>query len=294
MSVPTSNQLAGQRHVAKTSDLGALADLMEHRDDEQILSFPFHSTGENNAIGSINLGGHKSIKSRPPDQGRNLTYHNKAANVAQPDNYFSGALNSTKFNQGFQRRMEGDCKNELKEREQAYFAAAVVKKEANIAVRREEVARKVHERGFDMITGKPFPGAVIATEKPSMRQCGDGLGPEASHRGNAMLRDSVVGRFHRAQESGNNHDARQDMMGREGLNGPRLSGVLGPEKGEMQSYGVEDNFSKSKYNPNPALNSTLGLAETTVAGKFTPRQQPGNVSGDPVGRANWAKGFQLG
>jgi len=291
MEIPSSEQLKAHRHIARSSDVGDLADLMVHRDDMQILSFPFHSTGDLN-VGSINLGGHKSTKSRPVDQGNALVYHKDVEQMTNGD--FSGSLNTTKFNKGFQRRMEKDCKNELKDQEQAYFAAAALKKEQMREVRREEVARKKNERGFDILTGKLFEGHTAPKEKPSMKQLGDGLGPEASHRGFAELRESTVGRFHRPQDSGNNHDARQEVLAREGLNNPRQSALLQAGKSDFPSYGVEDNFSKSQYDANLPQESRHGLVEHRVPGKFTPRTQPGNPSGDAERRKNWAKGFELG
>jgi hypothetical protein len=290
MSIPTRNQLHSQQHVAQSSDMGDVADLMVHRDDMHIPSFAFHSTGECN-VGSINLGGHKSIKSRPQDRNNELIYHTTTQTM-KADN-FSGSLSETKFKQGFMRRMEGGCTNILKDQEQAYFAAAAEKKERMREVRREEVARKKNERGFDILTGKPFANAVLKEERPGMRMCGDGLGPEASMRGFATLRESTVGRFHRPQESGHNHDHRQDMLAREGLTRPRQSALLEPGKADFASHGVEDNFSKSQYNPLPPQ-ATTGLVEYRVPGKFTPRTQPGNPSGDSHKRANWAKGIQIG
>lgn len=289
--VPSRERLQDQLHVARTSDLGKVADLMVHRQDMQIAAFPFHSAGGHTDIGSINLGGHKGTHNNPEDRGKSLIFH--TGRQTKPDDFGSN-MNNTKFNRGFQRRMESDCKNVLKDQEQAYFAAAAVKKEIQREMRREEVARKKNERGFDILTGKLFDNAVVQPERPSMKMCGDGLGPEAPKRGFAELRESTGGRFHRPHESGDSHDKRQDMLQREGLNSVKSSALLQAGKADYPSHGVEDNFSKNMYQPNRPSASTIGLVECRAPGKFTPRNQPGNPSGDPERRIHWAKGFQLG
>ena len=104
-SVPTNNDIRSQLHIAKKEDLGDLASLMVHKEDVQLRSFPFHSTGMGTALGSINLGGHKSIEARPRNLGYELTYHT-GDTKEEP----MGGLNATKFGKGFQRRMEGDIR----------------------------------------------------------------------------------------------------------------------------------------------------------------------------------------
>ena len=49
------------------------------------------------------------------------------------------------------------------------------------------------------------------------------------------------------------------------------SSILGVGNSDLMSYGVEDQFSKSQYEPNrPCLSE--GLIETTAAGRFTPEK----------------------
>jgi len=301
------------RHKAG-GDAAGVAELMIHRDNEMIPTFAFHSAGEA-GVGSINLGGHKDTKSKPRDVGNALIYHHSGENhCSVGDHYnerFSGGLTTTKFNKGFQRRMERDVVNELKSAEQSYHAEAAGRKEQMRANRSRASADRKYNRGFDIVSGRPIApssktpssvstgtGAVqVQVQSEAMnktkRMLGDGLGPEAAHRGNGILRESTVGRYHQPQFSGNTHDYRQGVLVAGGLTKPRSSALMQPGKADFPSFGVEDNFSKSQYTPLPQQSSN-GLVEARMPGAYTPRTQPGNPSGDPAKRSNWAKGFQLG
>ena len=61
------------------------------------------------------------------------------------------------------------------------------------------------------------------------------------------------------------------MMVTEGLSKSKSSSILGVGNADLGSFGVEDQFSKSNYEPNrPCL--AEGLYETTAAGRFTPEK----------------------
>ena len=47
--------------------------------------------------------------------------------------------------------------------------------------------------------------------------------------------------------SGGKHEKRQDCLMREGISKPKMQGVISVGKAEAPSYGIEDQFSKSKY-----------------------------------------------
>lgn len=72
-------------------------------------------------------------------------------------------------------------------------------------------------------------------------------------------------------DSGDNHDARQDLLQREGLNKPKKSTLLGIGRGDLASVGAEDMFSKSIYDPAKAC-AIEGLVEKSRPGRFTPRK----------------------
>jgi hypothetical protein len=291
-----------QRHVAGLdvhTDDAALATLMTvDPNAPRLMTFEFHTSGSD-AIGSINLGGHMNIKARPNDVGHSLV--RTAGNVNQPDrstDAFDGGLQHTRFHRGFKRRQESNIINELKDAETAYYAAAEDKKAMMRQNRSQALSTMRLRNGFNIITGQalqepgapPPRGGLGASEffktLPS-------LGPEAPQRGSNVLRESVVGRFHRPQESGDNHDRRQKVLVAGGLLKPQYSGVIQLGKPEQPSFGVEDNFSKSLYTEKPA-GGLHGLVEKRQPGAFTPRKQPGNPSGNPTSRINWARGVVIG
>ncbi len=295
--VPTQEQLHNHRHEALKAAKGELAELMEYRDDLQLRTFAFHSSANINGIGSINLGGHKSIKSNPVDIGGQLVMHNTSQRLPQKDN-FSGSLNATKFHKGFQRRMECDITNELKDAEERNKIESEDRKSKMRNCRMQEMKTRASGSGFNILTGKVIDQNAIPQENSFKKTLNhhhtNGLGPEAPARGFSILRESPVGRFHQPQNSGNNHDYRQEMLCKEGINKPKYTGILAVGKGDLPSYGVEDQFSKSEYDKNRSHLSKQGLHEARMPGKYTPRKQEGNPSGDPIARAHWATGFQLG
>lgn len=71
--------------------------------------------------------------------------------------------------------------------------------------------------------------------------------------------------------SGDNHDQRQDLLQREGLNKPKKSSLLGIGGADLASAGAEDMFSKSMYDPARAC-AVEGLVENMRPGRFTPRK----------------------
>jgi hypothetical protein len=94
------------------------------------------------------------------------------------------------------------------------------------------------------------------------------------------------------QGSGESHHQRQDVLLREGLLSKKMSSVLDLEKGELPSYGVEDQFSKSNYHQKSVI-ASRGLPDMRKPGLYTPRNQPTNPSGVPEITQNWAKGVDL-
>jgi hypothetical protein len=96
-----------------------------------------------------------------------------------------------------------------------------------------------------------------------------------------------------------------------GVNTPQFTSILQIGKKDLPSFGVEDQFSKSQYTNKP-LHATMGLCESRVPGKFTPRKQfesyahgggggvagclggsSYNPSGDPSVLMKWSKGIDL-
>lgn len=71
--------------------------------------------------------------------------------------------------------------------------------------------------------------------------------------------------------SGKNHDERQDLLQREGLNKPKKSTLLGIGTADLASAGANDMFSKAIYDPAKTC-AVEGLVETCVPGCYTPRK----------------------
>ena len=71
--------------------------------------------------------------------------------------------------------------------------------------------------------------------------------------------------------SGENHNRRQDLLLREGLNKPKKSSLLGIGTADLLSAGVEDAFSKAIYDPAKACDRE-GLVEISIPGRYTPRK----------------------
>lgn len=86
-----------------------------------------------------------------------------------------------------------------------------------------------------------------------------------------------------ASGSGENHDKRQDLLHREGLNKLKKSALLGIGRADLPSVGAEDMFSKAVYDPGHTC-VVEGLVETTRPGRFTPRKftREGNSNFTPV------------
>ena len=94
------------------------------------------------------------------------------------------------------------------------------------------------------------------------------------------------------QLGGHNHHYRQDVLAREGLLVAKKSSILDLSKGELHSYGVEDQFCKSEYAAKSDV-ASRGLADVKVIGLFSPRMQPLNPSGDKELKQTWTKGIDL-
>lgn len=71
--------------------------------------------------------------------------------------------------------------------------------------------------------------------------------------------------------SGKNHDKRQDLLQREGLNKPKKSTLLGIGGADLASAGANDMFSKAIYDPAKAC-AVEALVEMCIPGRYTPRK----------------------
>ncbi|GMH80846.1 hypothetical protein TL16_g08719 [Triparma laevis f. inornata] len=183
-------------------------------------------------------------------------------------------VHTSKFKKGFQRRQYSDIRQDdiRKQREFQKEQASAL----HLDRRRERARQRGEYNGFNPITGTVAPNREMKKDinswlldgQPTKVQVGEGPSQELQRIGHIQLRDSKS-RFFLPHYSGTNHDRRQNMMVTEGLSKSKSSSILGVGNSDLLSYGVEDQFSKSLYEPDrPCL--AEGLVETTAAGRFTP------------------------
>ena len=223
------------------------------------------------------------------DRKPDLLYHNSGPRsiIADTRENFNS---STKFPKEFFRRSGTDIFNEEAARRREY-GELVAKKSEALAVNRSVRLQQIDRRnGYDVITGEKTSN-VPYRRAEGIKYMGDGLGPEAPLRGHHMLRDSR-NRFFTPQYNGPAHEYRQAVLKSEGLIKSKFSRVLYHGKPELVSYGIEDQFSKSNYMQLSA-SAQHGLVETTAVGKYTPRKQQGNPSGNPDLTKAWGKGVLI-
>lgn len=193
-------------------------------------------------------------------------------------------LQSTKFGQGFNRRQESNIINP---------AADAIREHAREVQQRAERAERErceNLRRIDSMSGFNIISHEIKGDGPKQVREGkkklDGRMSDISNRnGQIMLRDSM-GKFFMPQGSGHRHAYRQHVILHEGVYEPRCSSIIQIGSKDLPSYGIEDNFSKSQYTATGEA-TKRGLAEMKLPGKFTPRKQPGNPSGDDRILKNW-------
>ena len=111
---------------------------------------------------------------------------------------------------------------------------------------------------------------------PQARFIGDGVSSELQRSGHILLRNSHY-RFFQPHYSGEPHDKRQVQIVTEGQHQLKTSSVLGIGRSDLESYGVEDQFSHSvydgRYQRPPEDGGCEGLHEKTHPGRYTPRKQ---------------------
>ena len=203
----------------------------------------------------------------------------------------NGGLRDTKFGTGFTRKMTIDNP----------AADEIARKQVEINAHKEHLLQKRaddlrlldQKSGFNVITHAP-KGTGPRPDRSGKRRIEMHVSDEIAANSRIVLRESL-GRFHMPHASGNQHEYRQLVLYKDGLEQPRFSAVLEPGKADLKSYGIEDNFGKSQYPGGPRLPPTarVGLYEMREPGKFTPRKQPNNPSGNPDLVKSWGSGMDI-
>jgi hypothetical protein len=206
-----------------------------------------------------------------------------------------GDLTVNKFGSGFFRRPQTTISNPSADVIRQHSADWADHARMINDDRREVLKVTDSKYRYDLITGVQRPYLMrngVVDRAIGKRIHGDeGLGPEAPHRGSFNLHESK-GRFFMPQHGGPTHHYRQDVMAREGLLIEKRSSILDLTKGELPSYGVEDQFTKSDYAPKSVVAST-GISDVKVIGLHSPRMQPLNPSGDAQLKHGWTRGVDL-
>ncbi|CAM9645305.1 unnamed protein product, partial [Hapterophycus canaliculatus] len=183
----------------------------------------------------------------------------------------SKGLSTTRFHQGFQRRNQ----SQIKQAESRLEREAHKQHQSwrHVQRRRQRLGSLDKRNGFNIITGDFNPKCRCTTPfhtEPRKRETGS-LSDVAERAEYLLLRDSQY-KFHAPAWSGKNHDERQDLLRREGLNRPKKSTLLGVGGADLASAGAEDMFSKAIYDPSKAC-IIEGLVEKCIPGRYTPRKE---------------------
>jgi hypothetical protein len=247
----------------------------------------FQSTRGNN----ITLGQHKKkFEQSYGEFKQSMIYHDDGPrNLDHCPVTFEGGLSQTRFHKGFQRRSETNIHNPLQEQEKMYRTMSS-KRSLDACENRKQTLTKVASAvHYDIING----ACQAVKDKPpkpeGLRMNGDGLGSEAPLRGSAILRESP-GRYFAPYPSGHNQNHRQDVLLREGISKEKMTSIIQIGKGDLKSYGVDDQFARSEYTKRGKV---IGLYEMTRPGAYPPEKQPNNPSGNPKIVKGWAKGITI-
>lgn len=247
---------------------------------------------------SINLGTYTQKVNNQYGYKDEMLKHATIAPNNQMNELHNG-LSETRFHKGFQRRQKEDIKNILAETElKAIATFQAVKEERNRVVneQRKEHLQNIDARnGYNIITNQAKPVKSDYHLRPATMGIrileNQGLGSEATFRGKCSLREST-GRYFLPLGSGVAAEHRQEVLHREGLLKGKHAGILQASKGDLVSYGIEDQFSKNQYHPLPSQ-SQFGLVEKRLPGQYTPRKVAHNPSGDPQIVQRWTTDIDL-
>ena len=200
-------------------------------------------------------------------------------------------LRETKFGMGFQRKnvIENPAADEIARKQ----VEINMHKEMLSARRADDLRRQDEKNGFNPIT-HALRGDGFKPQPQGKRKIEVKVSEEIAANSRIQLRESE-GRFHMPHASGVKHEYRQLVLTQDGIVQPRFSAVLESGKADLPSYGIEDNFGKSVYPGGLKLppDARVGLYEMREPGKFTPRKQPNNPSGNPELVKNWGSGMDI-
>lgn len=229
--------------------------------------------------GALRFG--KRVNFEAAHHSLNLTHIDGPGGFARMEQAMQGVC-TTRFKKGFNRR-NANAINQHAQRKEAERVKAKVAAD-HLVKRRGFLQDKCNYNGFDVVSGKFDPDKVRG-QRLQARYLSDRPSAELIKSGEITIRNSHY-RFYTPLPSGNEHDRRQEQLVTEGLLKPKCSSILGIGRAEVKSFGVEDQFSHSRYQPNPT-SGREGLVETTEPGRYTPRKTGGPKSKPTLFAGTW-------
>lgn len=253
----------------------------------------------------ICLGNYKNHTAQPFQRSYNDTFLQHRSNniifhddysAAQTGNYTqNGGLTDTKFGKGFSRKYETSISNPIKDSINEYKKEAEKRGEMLNHGRSQNLKRIDSLTGFNIITGE-LKGSGPKVHHEGKKRLDGTMSEQTLKVGFSALRESK-GKFYQPQMSGEAAHIRQNKLNYEGVYRKRCTSIIQLGKEDLPSYGIEDQFSKNEYItklPDGDPKMRFGVSEMKVPGKYTPRNQPGNPSGNKETVRVWTKSFALG
>uniref|UniRef100_A0A7S3NGF4 Uncharacterized protein n=1 Tax=Aureoumbra lagunensis TaxID=44058 RepID=A0A7S3NGF4_9STRA len=173
-------------------------------------------------------------------------------------------LRATKFRLGFERRQNIEPYTERKEQEKVLEGRRQVRSQ----IRREQLLKNSDINRYNPITGAYDPFKKAKDERGGVKRLSDKPSEERIRAGEIYVRNSKYRFYTPTQYGSSDHVKRQELLLSGGLSKPKFSSILGVGRDEAPSFGVEDQFSKSCYQPRQS--SLHGLVEKSKPGAYPP------------------------
>lgn len=199
----------------------------------------------------VNLGTSKRRSQEPHCADAKLLYHDITTNDYGPTDAFK-----SKF---ITKRRASNISNVFSDQQREYAKVKEAKVLQLTLARKEKLKSLERSHGYNVITGEVLDESVMKEERSSRTHLNFGVGSETSKRGEILLRDNDS-RFYRVSSQTATSEERLRLQVTQGLLKAHKTSSL-PGRFDMESFGVEDQFSKSMYQPR-SEEAQKGLVET--------------------------------
>jgi len=228
-------------------------------------------------------------------KSNNIMYHNDYSAVQSGDYSHNGGLGDTKFGKGFSRKYETSISNPIKDSINEYKKEAERRGDMLNHERSQNLKRIDSLTGFNIITGE-LKGTGPKPVYEGKKRLDGTMSEQTLKVGFTALRESK-GKFFQPQMSGDAAHSRQHRLNAEGVYRKRCTSIIQLGKEDLPSYGIEDQFNKNEYItklPEGDPKMRHGVSDMKIPGKYTPRNQLNNPSGNKQIVREWTKSFVLG